>query len=261
MRSILVASVVLAVVALGVGVARAQTGQIVVTTVPPGADIYVDGQRVGPSPVVAGALLPGAHLIVARAEDGTRVQQVATVRAGESIAVELAVGAPTAPTQSDTPVSPEVPSAPPASTPAAAAPTHDGDGPAAPPAPTGPEAPTEPIAAQLGLTAPPSGGWSGASQANAGFVVQLVLAGVFAVGGAVTMAVGLGVRDTALQIGLGVGGGLGGLTMGLIFLILAMRAGPTSPGNAADSGCVYGSLSPYVDVGANGALVGVRGHM
>lgn len=103
-----------ALVAIGVciaavsSVARAQdaaadTGQILVVTEPAAAHVFVDGRDVGAAPVSVPALVPGAHLVVAIADDGTRVEQVVEIVTGRSTLVQIPIPAAAPPSTAPSP--------------------------------------------------------------------------------------------------------------------------------------------------------------
>lgn len=93
-------AVIIPLVALGLGAypaagfAQGTTGQVVVVTEPSGATVHVDGREVGLAPVTVAALVPGAHLVVAIAADGSRAEQVVEVEADRSQLVQLVLAAP-----------------------------------------------------------------------------------------------------------------------------------------------------------------------
>ena len=70
------------------------TGQLVVQMGDGGAPGTVDGVGLGPSPAVATALLPGAHVVTALHPDGRRLQRIVEVAAGVSVAIELVFAEP-----------------------------------------------------------------------------------------------------------------------------------------------------------------------
>lgn len=65
------------------------TGSILVSADVPEAEVEVDGEGRGQAPVIVEGLLPGEHLVVATAPDGTRVEQAVEVRANAREAVSL----------------------------------------------------------------------------------------------------------------------------------------------------------------------------
>ncbi|MEM9860008.1 MAG: PEGA domain-containing protein [Myxococcota bacterium] len=69
--------------------AQEGTGQLVITSDPQGAEIRVDGEAHGNSPVRVGGLLPGTHLIEARFPSGDVITRTASVEAGSSIVVGI----------------------------------------------------------------------------------------------------------------------------------------------------------------------------
>ncbi len=127
-------------------------GQLTIVTEPPGARVFVDGREAGLSPVSVPDLLPGAHLVVAIAESGERVQEVAEVEPGRSSLVQLTL--PVA--------SPGPPPTPPGTSPPTGTP------PTGPPPPTGAPPTGAPPTGAPPIGAPPTGTPSGpASPATA----------------------------------------------------------------------------------------------
>jgi PEGA domain-containing protein len=60
------------------------TGSLYVTTLPSGADVWVDGAYVGRSPLVVGALTPGRHAVGLTKSGWTPLQLDVTVEAGQA---------------------------------------------------------------------------------------------------------------------------------------------------------------------------------
>ena len=74
--------------ALDVALARA-TGQVLVTTTPPGADVLVDGKARGAAPLTVRDLDPGGHVVEARAQGHAARTQAVRLSAGETATVSL----------------------------------------------------------------------------------------------------------------------------------------------------------------------------
>lgn len=225
-RALLLATAVI-VVASAPAVAAAQsggTGQIVVTSEPPGLRVLVDGQEIGQTPVVVPGLLPGAHLVSGVGTGGARTERVVDVVAGQSTSVTLTVAAPTPP-----PPPPDVPELPaPDPTPA----------PAAADAAASERSATEPIEAPEPRVADePLGGWSGGPseyRINTGGVFGIV----FALMGLSTIIVAVAIDDDDVSsILMPVGGGIAGV--GGLSLVIGLATG-SGPGPADQSGVRFG---------------------
>lgn len=70
---------------------RVPTGSVAVTTDPAGADVYVDGVLVGPSPQTLSDLKEGRHYVRARLSGRVEVGRVVEVRGRRPVAVSLAL--------------------------------------------------------------------------------------------------------------------------------------------------------------------------
>jgi hypothetical protein len=79
--------------------ASADTGQIVVVTTPPGAEVAIDGVHVGRAPLARPDLLPGEHLVDVAWPGGVTRQAVVHVTGGASQVVQLRAEEPAPPPQ------------------------------------------------------------------------------------------------------------------------------------------------------------------
>src|ERR1700716_3324697 len=73
-----------AVAACAIFLAAVPTGSLYVTTLPTGADVWIDGTYVGHSPLVLGALAPGRHTVGLTKPPGSPAQIQASVVAGQT---------------------------------------------------------------------------------------------------------------------------------------------------------------------------------
>jgi hypothetical protein len=71
-------------------VAAPVTGQIAVTTQPPGAKVLLDGKAVGTTPMTLPDITPGRHTIIAMGNDGT-VRRTVKVDAGQLANVDISI--------------------------------------------------------------------------------------------------------------------------------------------------------------------------
>ncbi|HZU82077.1 MAG TPA: PEGA domain-containing protein [Polyangiaceae bacterium] len=100
----------------GLAQAHAKLGRIEVVAAP-GAEVTVDGEKVGTAPLAEAAIVePGAHTVKVRALDGSIETQSITVMGGEKAVARFKLAPTPAPSAAPTPAapSPEEPAAPPA---------------------------------------------------------------------------------------------------------------------------------------------------
>src|ERR1700738_2679957 len=64
--------------------AAVPTGSLYVTTLPSGADVWIDGAYVGRTPLVVGALSPGGHAVGLTKSGWSPLQLDVTVEAGQT---------------------------------------------------------------------------------------------------------------------------------------------------------------------------------
>jgi hypothetical protein len=78
-------------------------GNLAVTTLPPGANVAVDGQVIGVAPATAKDLAPGEHLVQVTWADGQSAQQTVTLDGDAKVELKAAVMPAPAPTPVATP--------------------------------------------------------------------------------------------------------------------------------------------------------------
>jgi hypothetical protein len=131
----------------GIAEAKRSTGQIILNVDSPGADISVDGQTIGKSPLLDPWFVkPGKHTIFANSQ-GKSAASTVEVKVGATVTATLALGAGAAPPTPPPPVEPPPTPPPPVTPPEQPVPTF-------PPQPPPPVAPPPP---GPGTMPPPQG--------------------------------------------------------------------------------------------------------
>jgi hypothetical protein len=93
--------------------AQNDTGQLIVASVPGGAEVSIDGQPAGRTPKTVTGLMPGTHLVEIKWPDGRTASAVPTIVAGTSKLVSLTPGQGMQPSPPEQPPPPSQPPPPP----------------------------------------------------------------------------------------------------------------------------------------------------